>query len=124
LVLAPLIGRAAVAPFDDAIPDKPLVLETCPASSLKALGLYKKHSSYKGRTDTCREARSSLLSALLQRRIVTIGPDLRARIVDDSGGDGLDAVIAALGAVAALPQIASRVGRKHKREGWVYYVRG
>ena len=123
-VLAPLIGRAAIAPFDAAIPGKPLIVETCPASSLKALGLYRKHSSYKGRKDACRVARSALLNALLHRKLVTVEPSLRARIVDDSGGDALDAVIAALGAAASLAPIESGTGYDHQIEGWVYYVRG
>ncbi|MEX2200640.1 MAG: hypothetical protein WD711_04525 [Dongiaceae bacterium] len=123
-VLAPLIGRAAIAPFDQAITGTPLIVETCPASSLKKLGLYRKHSSYKGRKDACRVARSALLDALLQRKLVTAGSTLRTQIVDDSGGDALDAVIAALGAAASLPQTENRVGYDHPIEGWVYYVRG
>jgi hypothetical protein len=69
-------------------------------------------------------ARSALLSALLQRKLVTFEPGLRARIVEDSGGDALDAVIAALGAAASLAQIERGVGRNERREGWVYYLRG
>jgi len=123
-VLAPLIGRTAIVPFDAAIAGKPLIVETCPASSLKKLGLYRKHSSYKGRKDACRVARSALLDALLRRKLVTLKPILRKHIIEDKGGDALDAVIAALGAAASLSQTENRVGYDHPIEGWVYYVRG
>jgi hypothetical protein len=120
-ILAPLIGRASIAPFDSSRPGTPLIVETCPASSLKKLGLYMK---YKGRTGTCREARAGILTNLVDRKLVSVDAALFAHIVDDNGGDALDAVIAALGAIAALAQIENGDGRAHTLEGWVYYVRG
>ncbi len=50
-------------------------------------------------------------------------PDIRREILADPGGDALDAVIAALGAIAALPEIERGIGYDEPLEGWVYYVR-
>ncbi len=123
-VLAPLIGRAAIAPFDEVDPDKPLIVETCPASSLKALGIEHRQykQSKKDKAAECRQGRIRIVESLIARRLVLVPGALRERIIADKGGDALDSVIAALGAIAALPQMARRVGYDQPVEGWVYYV--
>lgn len=122
-VLAPLIGRASIAPFDRPEKGKPLVVETCPASTLAALHMYQKYQKYKKLPESYR-VRTLILEELIERHLVVVPATMRARIVADKGGDALDSVIAAIGAVAALPQIAANVGYDHPIEGWVYYVRG
>jgi nicotinamide-nucleotide amidase len=121
-LLAPLIGRVSIAPFDKPETGKPLLVETCPASTLTALQLYKKHQKYKKFPDS-HIVRALILDALIERHLVVVPTTLRERIVADKGGDALDSVIAAIGAVAALPQIDAGVGYGHPIEGWVYYVR-
>src|SRR5690606_15501439 len=102
--------------------DRPLIVETCPASTLKALGLYRTHQGYKGRAPSCRQARRRILSALEDLKLVSLSDPLRQRIIANQGGDALDSVIAAIGAVAARPQIERRVGYDQPMEGWVYYA--
>jgi hypothetical protein len=98
-VLAPLVAAdaARVCPMQPPAPDKPVLLEICPASSLKELGLYRSHAGYK--TAAGMPLRAVLLDAVAARFRLDIGPALRNRIVANAGGDALDSVIAA--AVAA-----------------------
>mmetsp|Transcript_41811 Transcript_41811/g.121159 ORF Transcript_41811/g.121159 Transcript_41811/m.121159 type:complete len:345 (-) Transcript_41811:83-1117(-) len=110
-LFAPLATRGfAVVPCADAEPKKPWLMESCPASVLKRLGLYTE--AYKGR-QTAQERRRAELVALLEQGVevgsagggtVTVileGPSLRARLVADPGADRLDAVLAAVGAACA-----------------------
>lgn len=100
-VLAPLIadGTARVLPMQPPDPSRPALAETCPASLLKAIGVYP---SYKGRDGPRREARARILSALAERRLLRPPPRALADLlVDDNGGDALDAVIAAVCAARA-----------------------
>ncbi len=122
-LLAPLLGRAAIVPFDKPVAGRPLLVETCPASSLKQLGLYKSYGGYKGVAAACRRRRERLIDAIRDAGLVTLASTMRLRIVADRGGDALDSVIAALGAIAALPSIAVDHGYDEPLEGWVYYVR-
>lgn len=121
-VLSPLVGRATIAPFFGSVDGEVLIVETCPASSLKSLGLYRIHRGYKGRSNESRLARGCILKALVQFELLSVEPDFQERIVSDKSGDALDSVIAALGAVAALPEIDAGVGYDHPIEGWVYFV--
>ena len=123
-LLAPLLGRAAIVPFDRPTAGRPLLVETCPASSLKQLGLYRRHGGYKGAGPDCRRKRTMLVDALVDAGLVKMSTALRSSIVADHGGDALDSVTAALGAIAALPEIANEIGYDEPIEGWVYYVRG
>ena len=97
-VLQPLVAanRARVVPMQKTVPGKPVIAEICPASLLKREELYK---PYKGRGDALRKARARILNELARRRIVApIRGRLRETILDNAGGDALDAVLAAAGA--------------------------
>ena len=122
-LLAPLLGRAAIVPFDRPVKGRPLIVETCPASSLKQLGLYRTHGGYKGAGADRHRKRGQLVDVLVDAKLVTLSPALRFDIVANRGGDALDSVIAALGAIAALPEIEAGIGYDEPIEGWVYYVR-
>ena len=101
-LLAPLVGSgAAVAlPMQSAERDIPWLLEACPASVLKRLGIY---APYKGRGAGLRDVRASILDTLVAReRLRAPEGVLRNRIVDDSAGDALDAVIAGIAAARAV----------------------
>lgn len=105
-VLHPLVstGRARVLGLQPLTDGKPVLVETCPASLLKAEGLY---FSYKGRGEAPLAARRKILSSLVRRRALRPLPrTLRNRVLKNTGGDALDAVIAAICAARAsrLPE--------------------
>ncbi len=97
-LLNPLVrdDRARVVPMQEIAPGKPVIAEICPASLLKREGLYV---PYKGRGDALRQARSDILTMLSRRKIVApVRGKLRSEILDNMGGDALDAVLAMAGA--------------------------
>jgi hypothetical protein len=105
-----------------------VLVETCPASTLKRLGL--PHQRYKQPaggplTAVRRRTRRTILDGL--RRHVVLDPtgDLhRRRIMRDPGGDALDAVIAALGgaqAVGGADHAAIARHPRYRREGHLFY---
>lgn len=97
-VLWPLVrdDAARVMPMQPEKPGLPLIAEICPASLLKLEGLY---APYKGRSAELRDARAVILDALAERKLLVCpGETLRETILDNNGGDALDAVLAAIGA--------------------------
>lgn len=92
-LLAPLVedSRIAVATVLDRPGASCTLAETCPASSLKRLGLYR---PYKGRDDGLRDWREVILD-WLQAEGVMCGEAFRDTAIADVGGDALDAIIAA-----------------------------
>lgn len=120
-------GRGtAVLPFDyvglaDA---RRIVVEACPASTLKRLGL--PHQNYKQPgaaplTPERRRTRRTILAGLAPH--VSIGRVRRQILLRDNGGDALDAVIAAVGAILSWretdhPRVA--VHPRYLREGRHY----
>ncbi|MPY68491.1 MAG: DUF429 domain-containing protein [Alphaproteobacteria bacterium] len=100
-VLAPLVRNddVRVAPMQAAHCGKPILVETCPASLLKAEGLYV---PYKGRGEGPRAAREGILGALVARNLLRRPTErLRALLLDNAGGDALDAALAAICAMRA-----------------------
>ena len=118
-VLLPLLetGAARILPMQRPAAGRTTIAEICPASILKAEGLY---APYKGRGPALRDSRHGLLGALVARGMLRVPrPALAERIVEDRGGDALDAVLAAIGAgrlPARLPKpdrldpVGSRAG--------------
>jgi hypothetical protein len=100
-LLHPLVlnNQACVLPMQEPAEDRPWLLEICPASTLKARGLYR---PYKGKEDRHHIARQHILGALERQRITIQEEELRSVIVHDAGGDALDSVIAALATFEAL----------------------
>ena len=101
-ILAPLCGsgRAVAPPMQCLRSDVPWLLEVCPASTLKRLKLAR---SYKGRTHQHKEARGIIVDALCERDLLVV-PSSRhvAAMIEDSGGDALDAVVAAVATARAV----------------------
>ena len=101
-ILAPLCGsgRAVAPPMQSLRSDVPWLLEVCPASTLKRLKLAR---SYKGRSQQNEDARRIILDALCERDLLAV-PSSRhvAAMVEDSGGDALDAVVAAIATACAV----------------------
>jgi hypothetical protein len=100
-VLAPLIAADAVCvlPMQEAVAGKTMLLEACPASLLKAEGL---HRTYKGRSAAARNQRAVIIKALAQLRLL-VSPKgkLLTTLLNNEGGDALDAVLAGLCAMRA-----------------------
>jgi hypothetical protein len=107
-LLAPLVARdaARVWPQQDPHPKKPLIVEVCAACSLIRLDLYP---SYKGKTPGHRKARQRILDHLVAGGfLVSPGRRLRSLLLDNQGGDALDAVIGAIS--------VNRCRLNHKRD--------
>ena len=121
-VLRPLVeaDAARVVPMQAPAPGKVLIAETCPASLLKRLGLYK--PSYKGRGDPPQSARINLIKQLIQKRLLKKPQkSLRERMIEDDGGDAVDAMLAAI-AAANLPRLRRAARDPVERiEGRVYF---
>jgi hypothetical protein len=118
-VLAPLVAddRIRVRPMQAPAPGRASVIEVCPASTLKAEGLY---DPYKGKAPDRRAARQALVAALVYRfglRFAT--PDLAERLVADPEGDALDAVVCAIATARAL-EVDDAALKAYHREGYVY----
>lgn len=113
---------ARVLPMDGADDGHLWLAEVCPASFLKPRGL---HQGYKGRSPGHRERRAAILDHLATERLLAVpAPHLNRVLLDNSGGDALDAVIAAVatwrnwkdGALAERPRTDIE-----KLEGRVYF---
>lgn len=120
-VIAPLhlSRRAAVLPVERPYAGRTWIAETCPASVLKHLGLYR---SYKGKNERARKMRREIMDALIERGyLLPPTKALRDRLTQDHGGDALDAAIACLAAAAALKRLDEPVAPDERLEGKVYF---
>lgn len=123
-VLAPLVARnaASVLPMLPARPGRPWVVETCPASTLKKLGLYL---SYKGPGPSPRAARRRIIDGLVETRLLArLRPAELQAALENTGGDALDSMIAAAATARAYMsgefEGSGRTARE-KIEGRVYF---
>ncbi len=93
-VLAPLAeeSRVAILPVLERPGAVSALAETCPASTLKRLGCYR---PYKGREDSLKWAREAIFDRLEREGLGCPG-GLRRMAVADTGGDAIDAIIAAM----------------------------
>jgi hypothetical protein len=120
------LGQTAILPFQyRRLPwAERVVVEACPASTLKRLGL--PHQNYKqpegGRLTAIRlRTRRAILDGLAEH--VLIGEGQRRVMMRNGGGDALDAAIAALGAARAWLVTDHRLIARHPRfarEGRLY----
>lgn len=127
-VLGPLWRRkhTAILPFQyrRLASAKRVLVEACPASTLKRTGL--PHQNYKQPeggplTHKRRRTRRIIVDGLT--RHISISESHRRVIMRNGGGDDLDAVIAALGAVRAWSTCDHKQISKHSRyplEGHLY----
>ena len=100
-VLHPLITKDLARAIPTQSPDngKPILAEACPASLLKSENLYP---SYKGPSAEAANARALILEGLMKRNLIEpLSPPLRKTLLENKGGDALDAVIAAIIAIRA-----------------------
>lgn len=134
-VLAPLVRdeRVAVPPMlptdpssndagsdPDGLPDRPAVVEVYPAATLRALDLpdrkYKDDASY----PDAPARRRRILEGLVDWGVTLDGVS-GDRLLSDSGGDALDALVAAVGVTRAVAtDLAVDDGRYDPVEGYIY----
>ena len=117
--------QTAVLPFQyRRLPSARRVVEACPASTLKRLGL--PHQNYKqpeGGRLTAKRLRTRRLILEGLARHVRIEDAHRPRIMRNGGGDALDAVLAAVGASRAWRTADHELIARHprySREGRLY----
>jgi hypothetical protein len=119
-LLNPLVtgGAAIVRPYQR--PTRralPILTEACPACSLKSIGFYP---PYKGRSATHRRNRQAVVKTLIARGHLAPPPSkLRRIMIDNVGGDALDAVVAAL--AAAEIDVRHDVDQTEMLEGRIYW---
>jgi hypothetical protein len=123
-LLAPLVemDQARLLPMQEPAEGKPLVLEVCPASTLKEENLYL---SYKGSPECCLRARQRILQGLEQKEVKIESTELRLTVVGDAGGDALDSVVAAVATFRAqqdpaFPSSERRDDDAYAAEGYIY----
>lgn len=121
-VLRPLLveGLAKILPMEDQENSKPLVLEICPASTLKAESL-----SLKGFKKPGKEAegiRKIILDALIEKKCIKdISPYVRKVVLKNTSGDALDSIIAAIATYRALKNnFRVPENELYKLEGYIY----
>ncbi len=121
-LLVPLVrdGSACVLPMQTALPDRPWMLEICPASTLKRESLYWR---YKGKGEEHAMARERILEAIEEMAPLSLPSLLRSVILDDPGGDALDSVVAAFAAFRVVRNPTGVVAAQddvYTLEGYVY----
>jgi hypothetical protein len=118
-LLGPLLAAdaAIVRPYQPLPPSpQPILIEACPASSLKALGFYP---AYKGRDAAHRRARQAILNRLIDCGLIDRpAPGVQRVLLDNAGGDALDSVIAAI--ATAHAEIGVEPDRDQRIEGIIY----
>ncbi|CAN5721034.1 DUF429 domain-containing protein [soil metagenome] len=118
-VLAPLVrgGRIRVLPMQEPEVGLPIVIEICPASTLKSMGIME---SYK--KSRFGSARASILDAVTRKNSISIPDDMKRQIIEDKEGDALDSIIAAAATWRALkaPCCDVETFEPYLLEGFVY----
>ena len=125
-VIHPLVRdrQACVLPMQRPRPDRPWLIEICPASTLKSHDLYPPR--YKRAGEEAHAARAHVLAGLEATGSLHVSSDdLRSAILDDHHGDALDSVIAAFATFKALrapafPDLENRGDDTYALEGYVY----
>ena len=122
-IIYPIVHNelACIQPMQESMDGKPLVLEICPASTLKRLHAYL---PYKGRDETRRENRRKILNVIEGSCPAEIEQDeITHKIIEDNGGDALDSVIAAMATFNAIQNEDDLIPDDNgfwKIEGYVY----
>jgi hypothetical protein len=121
-VISPLLRSASAwfAPMEKLIPDKPCVVEICPASTLKRHGLYR---PYKGALPDHLTGRREILAAIEQRSSLRFrDPLIRDVMLSETGGNALDSLVAAwaIHEMRGTPRILETEESDYRDEGRVY----
>jgi hypothetical protein len=121
-VLVPLVRDqlACVLPMQPGLPERPWVMEICPASTLKRAHLYW---PYKGKSREHHKARARILEAVEEMAPLSFPARLRSVVLDDPDGDALDSVVAVFAVFRALCSpdgLAAGSNDAYALEGYVY----
>jgi len=127
-ILQPLIQHdtVCVLPMQKQCKGKPLLIEICPASTLKSLNCYY-HYHYKGNKPDHEKDRGKILDNLEDSGMLAIKDSVvRNKIkIENKGGDALDSVIAAFETYRALKNdYAHQSNCYNPVEGCVYLDKG
>lgn len=117
-LLHPLLAAKAIVvrPQQKLRAGRPVLIEVCPASSLRRWSCY---SSYKGNETRHRRARRLIIERLIEfDLLLTPSPRFMRQLIENPGGDALDAIIAAI--AAAKADISKAGSRVERLEGRVY----
>jgi hypothetical protein len=120
-ILAPLKAAGArILPFDTVDEGKTELMEVCPASLLKREKLYL---SYKGKSEAQLQNRETISTAMAARTPFTWTEALKARALEDSEGDALDAILSAVCVynVLKIPDGLAAKTEIERFEGKVYF---
>lgn len=118
-LLAPLsqAGSVRVLPMQPGKPGVPSMIEVCPASLLKPIGLY---APYKGAEPKYRQQRARILDYAQDNGVRFGNRTMPALLLDNAGGDALDSVLCAYAAWRALPHLNDTSIFPYTVEGRVY----
>ncbi|MGD9714319.1 MAG: hypothetical protein AB7V46_19990, partial [Thermomicrobiales bacterium] len=105
-----------IFPMQEPAAGKPLIVEICPASTLKKYGL---SLPYKG--PVFHVERAQLLDRFIGRTRIRVSDEAKGLAIADSGGDAMDAIIAAEATYRAWRDRQSFRGTEaHRIEGCVF----
>ncbi|NIV12687.1 MAG: hypothetical protein GWN62_15835 [Aliifodinibius sp.] len=123
-LLAPLMRKnnICVLPMHKLLADKPLILETCPASFLKRMNRYH---PYKGKAQRENQNRKQIVEFLIdEKNVQLVGNQLKSLVLENHSGDALDSLLAAC-ILFDLHQYPERLYPPMKSEyfleGYVYF---
>ncbi len=126
-ILYPLVSadQARVLPMQGIERGKTIIIEICPASTLKKLekqpdgrNLYK---TYKGKGEEYRNQRLQIVDALMKTNLISIPDPIRTTALNDTGGDALDSIIAAYSTFyASCKHFAVEDKKDYRLEGYVF----
>lgn len=122
-VLFPLVseGEVTVPPMQKTAFEPPLtILETYPSGTLDQLGLCRQN--YKGGKESEKKRRRRNLDGLTEEIGVSLADSVdKEEIIENAGGDALDAVVAAAAAFRAVEnEFQYDDNRYDEREGYIY----
>ncbi len=124
-LLNPLVRRrwVSVLPMQEVQQNRPVLIEICPASTLKAANQYL---GYKGRENEKKGKRIKILNYLeTERKLVLDSLEMRDMVVRDPGGDALDSLVALVAGFEAGASILKGGNMPEsgewKVEGHTYY---
>jgi len=122
-ILFPLVSadKARVLPMQSLEVGKTIIIEICPASTLKKLWYPEKPPSYKHNTDIHREARAQIIDKLNKTNIISIPDSVGTKALKDASGDALDSIIAAYSTFCAYRNnFKVKYNENYSLEGYVY----
>jgi hypothetical protein len=120
-VLSPLVARdeVGVPPMATRNDERPSLVEVYPAGTLRDLGLPDRRYKDDRATPGARARRERILDGLLDRGVCLDGVP-RERLLADSGGDALDALVGAVAVARNLDGFAVDEARYDPIEGYIY----